>query len=66
MTVPVEALLVRPDVLGPEQAAALSLPYMTAWVAVVDAAGLAAGETILITGVTGAIGGATARIARWS
>jgi NADPH:quinone reductase len=32
---------------------------------VVDAAGLRAGETILITGVTGAVGGAAARIARW-
>ena len=65
LAVPVEAVLVRPDVLGPEQAAALGLAYMTAWAAVVDAAGLRAGEPILITGVTGAVGGAAARIARW-
>jgi NADPH2:quinone reductase len=65
LTVPVEALLVRPHELGPEQATALGLPYMTAWAAVVDAAGLEAGETILITGVTGAVGNAAARIARW-
>ena len=65
LAVPVEAVLVRPDGLGPEQAAAMGLGYMTAWAAVVDAAGLRAGETILITGVTGAVGGAAARIARW-
>jgi NADPH2:quinone reductase len=65
LTVPVEAVLLRPDGLGPGQAAALGLPYITAWSAVVDAAGLAAGETILITGVTGAVGNAAARIARW-
>src|SRR3954452_12005913 len=55
VTVPVEAVQVRPERLGPKQAAALGLPYMTAWAAVVDAAGLAAGETVLITGVTGAV-----------
>jgi NADPH2:quinone reductase len=65
LVVPVEAVLVRPEGLGPEQAAAIALGYMTAWAAVVDAAGLRAGETILITGVTGAVGGAAARIARW-
>jgi len=65
VTVPVEAVQVRPGGFGPEQAAALGLPYMTAWAAVVDAAGLAAGETILITGVTGAVGNAAARVARW-
>ncbi len=65
LAVPVEAVLVRPDGLGPEQAAAMGLGYMTAWAAVVDAAGLRAGETILITGVTGTVGGAAARIARW-
>jgi NADPH:quinone reductase len=37
---------------------------MTAWSALVDAAHLEAGENILITGVTGAVGSAAARIAR--
>ncbi len=49
LVVPVEAVLVRSDGVGPEQAAALGLGYMTAWAAVVDAAGLRAGETILRT-----------------
>lgn len=65
LAAPVEAILARPKSLGPEQAAALGLPYMTAWAGAVDAAGLQAGETILITGVTGAVGSAAARIARW-
>lgn len=53
LAVPAEAVLVRPDGLTPEAAAALGLPYMTAWAAVIDAAGLREGETVLITGVTG-------------
>ncbi|AGA27996.1 quinone oxidoreductase family protein [Singulisphaera acidiphila] len=65
LVVPAEAVLVRPDGLAPEAAAALGLAYMTAWAAVIDAAGLREGETVLITGVTGAVGGAAARIAHW-
>jgi NADPH2:quinone reductase len=37
---------------------------MTAWAAVVMAAKIQSGETILITGTTGAVGGAAARIAK--
>jgi NADPH2:quinone reductase len=64
LTVPVEAILIRPEVLSPEQAAASGLPYLTASAAL-RAAGLQSGETILITGATGAVGSAAARIASW-
>jgi hypothetical protein len=64
LTVPVEAILVRPKALSPEQAAAIGLPYLTASAAIL-AAGLQSGETILITGATGAVGSAAARIASW-
>ncbi|HEX4085143.1 MAG TPA: zinc-binding alcohol dehydrogenase family protein [Chthoniobacteraceae bacterium] len=45
------------------QAAAMGVAYMTAWAAVVTAANIQPGETILITGATGAVGGAAAKIA---
>jgi NADPH:quinone reductase len=64
LTVPIEAVLFRPEGLRPEPAAALGLTYLTAWASLVDAAALKAGETVLITGVTGAVGAAAARIAR--
>jgi len=65
LTVPVEAVIPRPDNLDAAGAAALGLAYMTAWAALVGTARLQAGETVLITGVTGAVGSAAARIARF-
>jgi NADPH:quinone reductase len=65
VVVPMEAVLDRPSALSPQDAAALGLAYMTAWCALIDAAGLSEGETALITGVTGAVGGAAAGIAHW-
>jgi NADPH:quinone reductase-like Zn-dependent oxidoreductase len=64
LVVPAEALVSRPDRLSAEQAAAFGLAYMTAWAALIDVARLEPGEIILITGVTGAVGSAAARIAR--
>ena len=46
-----------------EGAATLGLPFITAYAALVSAAGLRSGETILITGTTGAVGRAAASIA---
>jgi NADPH:quinone reductase-like Zn-dependent oxidoreductase len=64
VTVPVSALNPLPKNLTFEQAAAMGVAYMTAWAAVVSTARIQAGETILITGTTGAVGGAAAKIAR--
>ncbi len=63
VTVPVSALNPLPKNLTFEQAAAMGVAYMTAWAAVVSTAKIQAGETILITGTTGAVGGAAAKIA---
>ena len=65
LTVPAEAVALRPKQLNAAQAAAMGLAYMTAWVGLVDAAQLQAGESVLITGVTGAVGSAAARIAHF-
>ena len=53
-----------PKNLSFEQAAAMGVAYMTAWSAVMTTAKIQPRETILITGTTGAVGGAAAKIAR--
>jgi NADPH:quinone reductase-like Zn-dependent oxidoreductase len=65
LSVPVEGVALRPERLDAAEAAAMGLAYLTAWAALVDAAQLRAGETVLITGVTGAVGSAAARIANF-
>jgi NADPH:quinone reductase len=62
--VPLAAVKPKPKSLTFEQAATVGIPYLTAWRAVVEAASLQPGETILITGTTGAVGDAAARIAK--
>jgi NADPH:quinone reductase-like Zn-dependent oxidoreductase len=44
----------KPANLSMEQAAAVGVPYIAAWSALVQAANIQAGETVLITGVSGA------------
>jgi NADPH2:quinone reductase len=65
VTVPEEALALKPRRLSLEQAAAIGVPFLTAWVALVRAADLQAGETILIIGAAGAVGQAATQIANW-
>jgi len=63
LVVPSDAAVPKPLSFSFEEAAAFGLGYMTAWYAVVANAQIQAGETILILGVTGAVGSAAARIA---
>ena len=63
VTVPEEALVLKPRTLSLEQAAAIGVPFITAWLAVMRAAELQAGETILIIGAAGAVGQAATQIA---
>src|SRR4029077_5257600 len=65
VAVPEEGLSLKPSTLSLEQAAAIGVPFITAWVAVVRAAELQAGETILIIGAAGAVGQAAPQIANW-
>jgi NADPH:quinone reductase len=62
--VPAEAVQPKPRALTFEQAATVGIPYLTAWHAIIDVASLKEGETVLITGTTGAVGDAAARIAK--
>jgi NADPH2:quinone reductase len=65
VTVPEEVLSPKPSTLSLEQAAGIGVPFVTAWVALVRAAELQAGETILIIGAAGAVGQAATQIANW-
>ena len=63
--VPEEALSLKPRTLSLEQAATIGVPFITGWFALVRAAQLEAGETILIIGAGGAVGQAATQIANW-
>jgi NADPH:quinone reductase-like Zn-dependent oxidoreductase len=65
VVVPEETLSRRPKSLSMAQAAAIGLPFVTAWASVVDAAQIQPGETILIVGAAGAVGQAATQIATW-
>jgi NADPH:quinone reductase len=56
VVVPAETLSLKPKSLSMGQAAALGVPYITAWASVGSAARIKAGETILIVGAAGAVG----------
>lgn len=65
VSAPAEFVAPKPEALTFEQAAAIGVPYTTAWAAVIGAAQLKAGETILVLGAAGAVGSAAVQIANW-
>ncbi len=64
LAVPAAALARKPGRLSFEEASAVGVNFITAWLGAVEAAQLAAGENIAIFGVSGGVGGAVAQIAR--
>ncbi|MFJ6707895.1 MULTISPECIES: SDR family NAD(P)-dependent oxidoreductase [unclassified Streptomyces] len=54
-----------PDSLGLAEAAALPLPYLTAWYGLMELAALREGEKVLIHSATGGVGLAAIQVARW-
>ena len=65
VVVPMETLSLKPKSLSMAQAAAIGVPYITAWASVVSAAQIRPGETILVVGAAGAVGQASIQIANW-
>src|SRR6202042_1287353 len=63
IAVPVASLRRKPEILSFDQAASVGVNYMAAWCGL-DAANLKAGETMLLIGAGGGVGGAAAQIAR--
>src|SRR5271156_5170160 len=62
---PAETLSRKPQSLSMAQAAAIGVPYITAWASVISAAQIQPGEIILIVGAAGAVGQAATQIASW-
>jgi NADPH:quinone reductase len=63
LTIPAAALARKPEHLSFEEASAVGVNFVTAWLGAVEVAQLAAGETIAVFGVSGGVGGAVAQIA---
>ena len=63
IAVPVASLRRKPDILSFDQAASVGVNYVAAWCGL-EAAGVKAGETVLLIGAGGGVGGAAAQIAR--
>jgi NADPH:quinone reductase-like Zn-dependent oxidoreductase len=63
--VDLDSLSEKPAHLSMSEAAAVGIPYLAAWSALVDAARIQAGETLLVTGAGGAVGQAAIQIAHW-
>jgi len=63
IAVPVASLRRKPENLSFDQAASVGVNYMAAWCGL-EAAGLKAGEIVLLIGAGGGVGGAAAQIAR--
>jgi NADPH:quinone reductase len=63
VTVPVEALVEIPPEFSDENAASIGVIYLAAFAAIVRTGEVKSGETVLVTGTTGAVGSAAATIA---
>jgi len=63
IAVPVDSLRRKPETLGFDQAASVGVNYIAAWCGL-EAAALKAGESVLLIGAGGGVGGAAAQIAR--
>jgi NADPH:quinone reductase len=64
MSVPVQALVGKPEQLSFDEASTVGVNFVVGWYGAVEAAQLAPGETIAIFGVSGGVGGSVAQIAR--
>ncbi len=65
VTLPSSWLSEKPEALSLEQAAAVGVPYITAWQSLIEVGHLQKGERLLITGAAGAVGSAAIQIAHW-
>jgi NADPH:quinone reductase-like Zn-dependent oxidoreductase len=64
VTAPAAELALKPSTVDHVHAAALPLAALTAWQALVDHAGLTAGESVLVTGGAGGVGAYVVQLAR--
>jgi NADPH:quinone reductase-like Zn-dependent oxidoreductase len=62
--IPRAAVARRPSNLTAEEAAAIGVPFVTAWSAAIELGELRDGEWVIVSGAAGAVGSAAAQIAR--
>jgi NADPH:quinone reductase len=62
--IPLAALARKPSTLSHEEASAIGVNFVIAWLGTVDYAQLSAGETVAVIGVGGGVGGAATQIAK--
>ncbi|WP_424893563.1 zinc-dependent alcohol dehydrogenase family protein [Streptomyces sp. XH2] len=62
--VPASAVVHRPDGLGAVEGAAVWMPYLTAYGALVEVGGMRAGDTVVLTAASSSVGLAAIRIAQ--
>ena len=62
--IPVAALARKPAALDHAQAASIGVNFVVAWLGAVDYAKVEAGETVVVIGVSGGVGGAVTQIAK--
>lgn len=65
VAVPADWLADKPSNLSMAEAAAIGVPFLTAWSGLVDGAEIKPGETVLVTGAAGAVGRAVIQLAHW-
>ena len=65
VVIPPEWISQKPRNLSMDQAAAIGVPYLAAWSALVPVGNIQPGETVLVVDVTGAVGNAATQIAHW-
>lgn len=63
LALPRNGVALRPRALSVEAAAAVGVPFLTAWAALIDRGGLQAGEWVIIAGAAGAVGSAAVQLA---
>jgi NADPH:quinone reductase-like Zn-dependent oxidoreductase len=65
LTVPVEDLALKPEILSFAEAATVPVGAATAWRALFDHGGLTAGQRVLIQGAAGGVGLFAVQLAKW-
>jgi NADPH:quinone reductase-like Zn-dependent oxidoreductase len=65
IVLPKKAVSQKPKTLSMQQAGLVGVTYVTAWLCLINAAQLQAGETVLVIGATGGVGSAAMQIAKW-
>lgn len=65
IAVPITSLRRKPKALSLAQAASIGVTYLAAWLGVMEYAQLKSGETLLVIGAGGGVGGAAAQIGKW-